>query len=313
MAGLWSRLTTGLTKTRTAITESLQNLVPVGGHIKDETWEELEEILLAADVGVEVTEELIAAVKKERAASVVDIKSALATRLEEIMKAEHSPASVSYDPPLVILVVGVNGAGKTTSIAKLAARYRQEGKKVILAACDTFRAAATEQLSVWANRVGAELIAHQEGSDPAAVAYDGVQAALARRADVLIVDTAGRLQTKKNLMYELTKIQRVLGKARSDLPQETLLVVDATTGQNALSQARLFQEAVPLTGIILAKLDGTAKGGIAVAIQRELGIPIRWLGVGEGIDDLEDFVPEAFVAALLKNPTEKLDSEGAAR
>jgi len=197
------------------------------------------------------------------------------------------------------LVVGVNGVGKTTSIAKLARKFRQDGQRVILAACDTFRAAAVEQLSVWANRVGAELIAHQEGSDPAAVAYDAVQAAIARRAGVLILDTAGRLQTKTNLMQELLKIRRVLGKARPDLPQETLLVLDATTGQNALSQTRLFQEAVPLTGIILAKLDGTAKGGIAVAIQKELGVPIKWLGTGEGFDDLESFEAGAFVSALL--------------
>lgn len=304
MTGLWSRLSNGLTKTRTAITERLQNLVPLGERIGDETWEELEEILLAADVGLEVTEELIAAVRKGRATSVPDIKKALADKMEEILQVAHSPAT-SYESPLVILVVGVNGVGKTTSIAKLAARYRREGKRVILAACDTFRAAAGEQLSVWANRVGAEIIAHQEGSDPAAVAYDGLQATLARRADVLIVDTAGRLQTKKNLMQELAKIRRVLGKERADFPQETVLVLDATTGQNALSQARVFQEAVPLTGIILAKLDGTAKGGIAVAIQRELGIPIKWLGVGEGMDDLEDFEPGEFVSALLENSTER--------
>lgn len=305
MAGLWSRLSTGLTKTRTAITDRLQNLVPTGGRIQKETWEELEEILIAADVGVEVTEELIDASKKERAASVADIKAVLASKLEEILEAGHDTPSTPHDSPLVILVVGVNGAGKTTTIAKLAARYRKEGKKVLLAACDTFRAAAGEQLLVWANRVGAEVIAHQEGSDPAAVAYDGAQAALARRADVLIVDTAGRLQTKKNLMQELAKIHRVLAKTRPDFPQETLLVVDATTGQNAMSQARLFKEAIPLTGIVLAKLDGTAKGGIAIAIQRELGIPIKWLGIGEGMDDLEDFEPKAFVAALLENSTEK--------
>jgi fused signal recognition particle receptor len=197
------------------------------------------------------------------------------------------------------LVVGVNGAGKTTSIAKLAARYRQEGKKVILAACDTFRAAAAEQLEVWAKRIGADLVRHQEGSDPAAVAYDALQAALARRADVLIVDTAGRLQTKKNLMAELNKIYRVLNRTRPDLPQEVLLVLDATSGQNALSQARLFKETVPLTGVVLAKLDGTAKGGVAVAIQRDLGVPIKLIGVGEGLEDLEDFDPKAFVAALL--------------
>jgi fused signal recognition particle receptor len=305
LSKLWLRLSTGLTKTRTAIAERLQNLLPQGGRIEAETWEELEEILLAADVGVAVTEELIRAVKAERVASVADIRAALSAKLEQILQVEPGVGSTSVNSPLAILVVGVNGVGKTTSIAKLAGRYRKEGKRVILAACDTFRAAASEQLTVWANRVGADLIAHQEGSDPAAVAYDAVQAALARRADVLILDTAGRLQTKKNLMQELLKVRRVLGKARPDLPQETLLVLDATTGQNALSQARLFQEVVPLTGIILAKLDGTAKGGIAVAIQKELGIPIRWLGIGEELDDLEDFEPKAFVAALLEDSAER--------
>ncbi|MGI6129000.1 MAG: signal recognition particle-docking protein FtsY [bacterium] len=303
MTGLWSRLTTGLTKTRTAISERLQNIVPLGGRIQEETWEELEEILLAADVGFEVTEELLTAAKKERPTSVEDLKSILAEKMSEILDAGQTKESASFEPPLVILVVGVNGAGKTTSIAKLAAHYRREGKRVMLAACDTFRAAAGEQLAVWSERVGAELIAHQEGSDPGAVAFDAVQAALARRVDVLIVDTAGRLQTKKNLMQELAKIQRVLGKVRPDLPHETYLVLDATTGQNALSQARLFKEAVPITGIVLAKLDGTAKGGIVVAIQRELNIPIKWLGVGEGSDDLEAFDAQAFVGALLENST----------
>lgn len=305
MSGLWSRLTTGLTKTRTAISESLHNLVPAGGRIQEETWEELEEILLTADVGLDVAEELIAAVKRERITSVADIKDVLAAKLKEILATEQPQNAIPVEPPLVILVVGVNGAGKTTSIAKLAAHYRQGGKRVMLAACDTFRAAAGEQLAVWGHRVGAELVAHQEGSDPGAVAYDAAQAALARRADVLIVDTAGRLQTKKNLMQELAKIQRVLAKVRPDFPQETYLVLDATTGQNALSQARLFKEVVPITGIILAKLDGTAKGGIAVAIQRELKIPIKWVGVGEGSEDLEPFDPQTFVYALLENSSER--------
>lgn len=299
MSGFWARLSAGLAKTRSALTGRLQEIVPFGVRIKEEAFEELEEILLGADVGVTVTEELLAAIRKERPNSVADLKQALAARLRELLSEGYSPLAAAAEPPLAILVVGVNGAGKTTSIAKLAARYRREGKKVILAACDTFRAAAAEQLEVWAGRIGADLVRHQEGSDPAAVAYDALQAALARRADVLIVDTAGRLQTKKNLMAELAKIHRVLNRTRPDIPQEVLLVLDATTGQNALSQARLFREAVPLTGVILAKLDGTAKGGIAVAIQRDQGLPVKLVGVGEGLDDLEDFDPAAFVAALL--------------
>jgi len=299
LVGIWSRLSAGLAKTRSALTEKLQGIVPLGGKLKEETLEELEEILLGADVGVTVTEDLLDAVRRERVNSAEGLKAALARRLGEILAEGHAELAASQEPPLVILVVGVNGAGKTTSIAKLAARYRREGKKVILAACDTFRAAAAEQLEVWAKRIGADVVRHQEGSDPAAVAYDALQAALARRADVLIVDTAGRLQTKKNLMAELNKIYRVLNRTRSDLPQEVLLVLDATSGQNALSQARLFKETVPLTGVVLAKLDGTAKGGMAVAVQRDLGVPIKLVGVGEGLEDLEDFDPHAFVAALL--------------
>ena len=219
MPDLWSRLNSSLSKTRTALIERFQTLLPRDGRMKEETWEELEEILLTADVGPTVTEDLIQTIKAERVSSLDDIRTALAARLEEIMRAELPRVPTHFTPPLVILVVGVNGVGKTTSIAKLARKFRQDGQRVILAACDTFRAAAVEQLSVWANRVGAELIAHQEGSDPAAVAYDAVQAAIARRAGVLILDTAGRLQTKTNLMQELLKIRRVLGKARPDLPR----------------------------------------------------------------------------------------------
>lgn len=299
MAGFWGRLGAGLTKTRTALVERLQEIVPLGGKVKEETLEELEELLLGADVGAAATEELLAAVRRERIGSAAALKATLAKRLEELLTEGHLPLTTASEAPLVILVVGVNGAGKTTSIAKLAARFRRQGRRVMLAACDTFRAAAAEQLEVWARRVGADLIKHQEGSDPAAVAYDALQAALARRADVLIVDTAGRLQTKKNLMAELGKIYRVLNRVRPDVPQEVLLVLDATTGQNALSQARLFKETVPLTGVLIAKLDGTAKGGIAIAIQRDLGLPIKLIGVGEGLEDLEDFEPGAFVAALL--------------
>ncbi|NLY49546.1 MAG: signal recognition particle-docking protein FtsY [Firmicutes bacterium] len=299
MAGFWARLSAGLAKTRNTITERLQEIVPLEGKVREETLEDLEAILIAADVGVGATEELLEGVRSERVGSVADLKEALARRLREILREGYAPLAESVEPPLVILVVGVNGAGKTTSIAKLAARYRKAGKRVVLAACDTFRAAAAEQLEVWARRSGAELVRHQEGSDPAAVAHDALQAALARRADVLIVDTAGRLQAKKNLMAELGKIYRVLNRVRPDLPQETLLVLDATTGQNALSQARLFKETVPLTGVILAKLDGTAKGGIAVAVQRELSLPVKLVGVGEGQDDLEDFEPDTFVSALL--------------
>lgn len=300
MTGLWSRLKDGLAKTRMSISNRIHDVLPHGGRIKEETWKELEEILLTADVGVTVTEELIQALKAQKITSADGMRTALASNLEEMLQMKETATVADPMAPLVILVVGVNGAGKTTSIAKLAQRFRADGKRVVLAACDTFRAAAREQLGMWANLVGAELIAHQEGSDPAAVAYDSVQAALARRADVLILDTAGRLQTKRNLMQELVKIRRVLGKVRSDFPQETLLVVDATTGQNALNQARLFQEAVPLTGIILAKLDGTARGGIVFAIHKELGIPVRWLGLGEGLNDLEDFAPKDFITAMLR-------------
>ncbi len=290
----WRR---GLAKTRDGVFAGIAGVL--GGRALDPAAvEELETALIRADVGVRTTAQLLDAVRREANEQPVRDRLA-AAMLATLPEASARPLAT----PHVIMVVGVNGVGKTTSIGKLAARYTAAGKKVLLVAGDTFRAAAIEQLDVWAERAGAELVRQQQGSDPAAVVFDGMRAAMARASDVVIIDTAGRLHTKSNLMEELKKVRRVIGRELAGAPHETLLVLDATTGQNGLAQARAFLETLDVSGIVLTKLDGTAKGGVVVAIAAELGIPIRYVGVGEGVDDLRDFDPTQFVAALLGTST----------
>jgi len=291
----------GLAKTRQNLTRQINSLIAVSSRLDDVFFEELEEILLGADVGartsMEIVERLKREVKSRRISDPAEVGGLLREEVTRIM-GEETPY-LEWSPPLtVILVVGVNGTGKTTTIGKLAFRFSREGKKVILAAADTFRAAAGEQLAVWAERAGADIIKNQAGSDPAAVVFDALQSARNRKADVVLVDTAGRLQTKVNLMEELKKIYRVIEREVPGAPHEVLLVLDATTGQNALSQAKLFKEAVKVTGIVLTKLDGTAKGGVVLAIASEMGIPVKLIGLGEGLEDLKDFQPREFADAL---------------
>jgi len=301
--GFFSRLKLGLTKTRKNIGEKITNLVKSNRKLDDDFWEELEEILIEADVGVNTSLELVKSVRDNaRKHKINDSSQVMALIQEEVKKMLESSGDLSLrsadDKLTIILVVGVNGAGKTTSIAKMAYRFKNYNQKVILAAADTFRAAAIDQLQIWADRVGVELIKHQEGSDPGAVVYDAINAARARKADILIIDTAGRLQNKSNLMKEISKIRKVIEREFPGAPHEVLLVLDACTGQNAISQARIFEEATGVTGIILTKLDGTAKGGIVLAIARELEMPVKLIGVGEKMNDLRDFDPAAFAAAL---------------
>ncbi|MBC2733151.1 MAG: signal recognition particle-docking protein FtsY [Desulfobacteraceae bacterium] len=299
--GFMSRLRRGLTKTRDFLNTDIEDLFSGKRQIDDDLLEELEELLITADIGVQTTMDLMDAISR-KASQIVSPEDLKAILKEEIMAiVDTAPAtdrSGAPPRPKVIMVVGVNGVGKTTTIGKLAARYRREGKKVLIAASDTFRAAAIEQLSIWADRAGADIVKHKDQSDPAAVAFDAVEAAIARGVDIVLVDTAGRLHTKVNLMEELKKIKRSLSKKSADAPHETLLVLDATTGQNALSQARLFDEAINLSALALTKLDGTAKGGIVVSICSTLNIPLKYVGVGEQIDDLQDFDPRQFVDAL---------------
>jgi fused signal recognition particle receptor len=299
--GFMSRLRRGLTKTRDFLNTDIEDLFSGKRKIDDELLEELEELLITADLGVQTTMDLIANIsrKASKIATPEDLKAILKEEILAIVDATPSAADPEPDPqPKVIMIVGVNGVGKTTTIGKLAARYAKDGKKVLIAASDTFRAAAVEQLSIWAERAGADIVKHKDQADPAAVAFDAVSAAMARNADIVLVDTAGRLHTKVNLMEELKKIKRSLAKKCPEAPHETLLVLDATTGQNALSQARLFDEAIELSALALTKLDGTAKGGIVVSICSTLNIPLKYIGVGEQIDDLQDFDPRKFVEAL---------------
>jgi fused signal recognition particle receptor len=294
----YERLRRGLAKTREGVFAGLAGIL--GGRGLDAAAvEELETALLRADVGVRTTERLLNAVCTR--ASEEPVRDRLATEMLAILPAPPAPSAVATTPH-VIMVVGVNGVGKTTSIGKLAARHAAAGARVLVVAGDTFRAAAIEQLGVWAERAGAEMIRQQQGSDPAAVVFDGIRAAVARGSDVVLVDTAGRLHTKSNLMDELKKVRRVIARELPGAPHETLLVLDATTGQNGLAQARAFVEALHVSGIVLTKLDGTAKGGIVIAIADELGIPIRFVGIGERVDDLRDFDPRQFVSALLGAP-----------
>ena len=297
----------GLTKTRESFKTKLQNLIWLDNEITPEFWTGLEDTLIQADLGGQVTmkvvDDLRARADAERIVSPKKVESILKDELVKVLQEAGQTApshGVFKAKPHVILMVGVNGAGKTTSIGKLAAYFRAQNKRVILAAGDTFRAAAIEQLQVWGERVRVNVVAHQQGSDPGAVAFDAYQSAVANNADVLIIDTAGRLQSKTNLMKELEKIARVVQKNDATAPHETLLVLDAVTGQNGLNQAREFQKAVPLTGIVLAKLDGTAKGGIVFAIAQELKLPIKYIGTGEGIDDFAEFDAQEFVNDLFE-------------
>ena len=300
--GFFEKLKAGLAKTKNAVFGRLDSLFKAFSKVDEELLEELEEILITADVGVNVTESILDSlrekIRKEKITDPMEVKAALQVLLrEKVGEGEGLDLSAS---PSVILVIGVNGVGKTTSIAKIANLLKKDGKSVLLAAADTFRAAAIDQLGVWADRVGVELIRHEEGSDPAAVVFDALSAAKKRGTDVVIVDTAGRLHNKKNLMDELAKINRVIERETPGASRETLLVLDATTGQNAVLQAKEFKNAAPLTGLVLTKLDGTAKGGIVFSIKEELGIPVKFICVGEQIDDLQYFVADEFVSALFE-------------
>ena len=299
--GFFSRLVSGLTKTRDNIVSGIDAVFGGFSQIDEDFYEEIEEILIMGDIGVSATENILESLKQKVKENHIKKPDECKELLIESIKEQMQVGETAYrfeEEKSVVLIVGVNGVGKTTSVGKLAGKLKAQGKKVVLAAADTFRAAAGEQLKEWANRAGVDMIGGQEGSDPAAVIYDAVAAAKARNADVLLCDTAGRLHNKKNLMEELRKINRILEKEYPDAYRETLVVLDATTGQNALAQAKQFAEVTDLTGIILTKMDGTAKGGIAVAIQSELQIPVKYIGVGETIDDLQKFDPEEFVNAL---------------
>lgn len=300
--GLFERLKQGLSKTREAISHNLDRIVLGKKEITPELLDELEEILYTADLGVSTTEELLRRVReKVRRKELEDaskLKGALKEIMKEILLVERDPVPLGSEKPLVILVIGVNGVGKTTTIGKIAYQLKKEGYRPLLVAADTFRAAAIEQLEILGERVGAPVIRQKPGADPSAVVFDGLEAAISRGSDVVLIDTAGRLHTKYNLMDELQKISRVAKKRISTAPHEVWLVLDATTGQNAVSQAKTFREAVGVTGIILTKLDGTAKGGVVISIAKELGVPILWIGVGEGMEDLRPFDPEEFVEAI---------------
>lgn len=310
--GFFDKIKQGFKKTSDAVSHSLDSVFAAFVKIDEDLLEELEEALILSDVGASTSAKIVAEVEKRAKLRKTTTASELRDLLREVMTdnmLDNQPLDVS-GKPAVILVIGVNGVGKTTSIGKLAARYVSEGKKVMLSAADTFRAAAADQLEIWAKRAGADIVRHGEGADPAAVVFDSISAAKARGSDIIIVDTAGRLHNKANLMNELAKIDRVISRELPDASRETLLVLDATTGQNAVHQAEEFNKAAELTGIILTKLDGTAKGGIVIAISAGLGVPVKLVGVGEGIDDLIDFDRAAFLEAILP-PAEQMtgDSE----
>lgn len=291
----------GLGKTREEISKKVEGLLLSFGKIDEGLFEELEDILVTSDVGIDTALEIInnikVEVKERKITNPGEIKNLLMEKLAGILEGDNQGLILNTNPS-VIIVVGVNGVGKTTTIGKIAANLKKEGKKVVIAAADTFRAAAIEQLEIWSKRAGAEIIKHFEGADPAAVVYDAIQATKARKADVLICDTAGRLHTKKNLMEELKKILRIVERELPGMDREILLVLDATTGQNAIAQAKVFKEAVDVSGIVLTKLDGTAKGGIIVAVKSKLGIPVKLIGLGERIEDLQQFRAQEFVRAL---------------
>lgn len=305
--GFFSRLVAGLAKTRDNIVSGIDSIFSGFSSIDDDFYEEIEEILIMGDIGVNATEKIIenlkSKVKENKIKEPAECKQLLIDSIKEQMQVGET--AYRFENELsVVLVIGVNGVGKTTTVGKLAGKLKSQGRKVVLAAADTFRAAAGEQLLEWANRAGVEMIGGQEGADPASVIYDAIAAAKSRKADVLLCDTAGRLHNKKNLMEELKKINRIIDKEFPDAYRETLVVLDGTTGQNALSQAKQFGEAADITGIVLTKMDGTAKGGIAVAIQSELSIPVKYIGVGETIEDLQKFDANDFVNALFDVKTE---------
>ncbi len=297
--GFFEKLKQGLAKTRSGFSEKISGVLSAFTRVDEDLLEELEEALILCDMGVETSlaaiEALRQRVKEERIRQPEQVREALREIIEDLVRFDLPEETF----PKVILVIGVNGVGKTTSIGKIANVYRQQGKSVLLAAADTFRAAASQQLSIWAERVGVPIVKYGEGADPAAVVYDSLDSAKAHGTDVVICDTAGRLHNKKNLMNELNKIDRVISQQHPEASRETLLVLDATTGQNAISQAKEFSSVVHVDGLVLTKLDGTAKGGVVCAIKKELGIPVRYIGVGEGVDDLQVFQPEEFAAALV--------------
>lgn len=299
--GFFSKLLSGLSKTRNTITSRVEQLLKLSGSIDDDLFEELEEILITSDVGVKSTTKIITRLREyvedNKVKDPMMVKDILKNIINEILSSKDAHREdIKY--PAVIMVVGVNGVGKTTTIGKLGHKFKSQGLKVLMAAGDTFRAGAIDQLTIWGNRSGIDVIKQQEGSDPAAVIFDAVQAAKSRKTDVLVCDTAGRLHNKKNLMEELKKVNRVIDREFPDCFRETLLVLDATTGQNAVIQAKEFKDACSVTGLVLTKLDGTAKGGIIIAIKEELDVPVKYIGVGEGIEDLQEFDSESFVDAL---------------
>lgn len=298
--GLFSKLKNGLTKTRQVLNTDVSELFSGAARIDDALFDELEEILVTSDLGVDITMEMMDRIRKKagKLETGEEVKAVLKEELFALFTPEDHPVTRAQAKPHIIMMVGVNGTGKTTTLGKMAMRYANEGKKVLIAAADTFRAAAIEQVEIWAQRSGAQLVRHKEGADPAAVAYDAVEAAMARDMDVVLIDTAGRLHTQKNLMEELKKIKRSVDKKLKGAPHEVMMVIDATTGQNAISQARIFNEAVGLTRISVTKLDGTAKGGIVAAVSSTMKLPIAYIGVGEAIEDLQDFDARRFVDAL---------------
>ncbi|MHC9335300.1 signal recognition particle-docking protein FtsY [Clostridium perfringens] len=300
---LFDKLKTGLTKTRDNLTDKINEALNLAVTIDDDMYEDLEEALIMSDIGMDTTVEIIdrlkAKIRKEKINDVEMVKPALKEVIAEMMLEGDSEEEEEDNEKKVMLIIGVNGVGKTTSIGKIAARNKNNGKKVLLAAADTFRAAAIDQLDIWSQRANVDIVKHQEGSDPAAVVFDAVQAAKARDVDLLICDTAGRLHNKKNLMDELAKINRIIDRELGDRKKETLLVLDGTTGQNAVIQAKQFMEACPIDGIILTKLDGTAKGGVVISIKNTLNIPVKYIGVGEGVEDLQKFNAKEFAEALL--------------
>ena len=297
----FDKLKTGLSKTRDNLTDKINEALNIAIAIDDDLYEELEEILIMSDIGMETTIEIIDRLKekirKEKINDVAEVKPALKAVIAEMLT--EGDYEDSDDEKKVMLIIGVNGVGKTTSIGKLAAKNKKEGKKVLLAAADTFRAAAIDQLDIWSKRAGVDIVKHQEGSDPAAVVFDAASATKARNVDLLICDTAGRLHNKKNLMDELAKINRIIDRELGDIKKETLLVLDGTTGQNAVIQAKQFMESCPIDGIILTKLDGTAKGGVVISIKNTLNIPVKYIGIGEGVDVLQKFNAEEFAQAIL--------------
>lgn len=301
--GFFDKIRKGLTKTKESLIKNIESVVIGYATIDEDFLEDLEMVLLSGDIGVRTTDFLMRQIRRGVTEGTIhntnEVMPFMEKTVEELLKDDEKDLKEVHHPE-VILVVGVNGVGKTTTIGKMSARYHKEGKKVLLAAADTFRAAASEQLTIWAERTGADIVKHAEGADPAAVAFDAVSAAKARGADVVLIDTAGRLQTKVNLMEELAKISRVVKKVIPDAPHQTLLVLDATTGQNAVSQAKNFGEIVPLTGVVLTKLDGTAKGGVVLSIYEKLHVPVKWIGLGEREDDLERFNAKDFAKALFE-------------